>query len=85
VSGYRIHFHAKGDAEAMGLPEDAFLALTEALTDVLRDPWAATRLEDASVDPAFRWTPFGLGLGIVHVRIDDQARTVTVHGITWIG
>lgn len=85
MSGYRINFHAKGDAEAIGLPKDAFVALVEALTEAARDPWAVTFPEDAVGDPAFRWAPFDRGLGVVHVRVDEGARTVTVHGITWIG
>lgn len=85
MSGCRIQFHAKGDAEAIGLPENAFVALVEALTEAARDPWTTTRPEDATADPVFRWAPFDRGLGVVYVRVDEDARTVTVHGVTWIG
>jgi hypothetical protein len=85
VSAYEVVFHAKAATEVRGLPERPGKALYDTLTTVRRDPWAATLPDLLLDDEAFRFVLFDDGDGVVHLRIDDAARTVTVHGITWIG
>lgn len=85
MSPYRVEFHAKGDAEARGLPEPAFVALFETLVAVSRDPWARSRPEDSTGDPEFRWTSFDHDLGVVHFLINERSRVIRVHGVTWTG
>jgi hypothetical protein len=85
VNPYRVEFHAKGDDEAHGLPEHAFVALFETLVAVSRDPWAMSRAEDSTGEPAFRWASFDQDLGVVHFMINDQSRVIRVHGVTWTG
>jgi hypothetical protein len=82
---YRVEFHAKGDDEARGLPEPAFVALFETLVAVSRDPWATSGPEDSMGDPAFRWVSFDRDLGVVHFMINDDSRVIRVHGVTWTG
>jgi hypothetical protein len=85
VNPYRVEFHAKGDAEAQGLPSGAFVALFEKLVAVSRDPWARSGPEDSTDDPAFRWASFDRDLGVVHFLINDVDRVIRVHGVTWTG
>ncbi|GAA3957144.1 hypothetical protein GCM10023085_44580 [Actinomadura viridis] len=85
MSAYEPVWHAKGAAEVRGLPERAGKALWDTLVAVLRDPWGQTQADRSENDEAFRFALFDLGDGVVHIRIDDQARTVTVHGVTWLG
>jgi hypothetical protein len=85
VSAYRVEFHAKGDAETVGLPESAFTPLFETLVAVSRDPWGLSRPDPRMGDESFRWVPFDDGLGAVHVKIDEARRVVRVHGVTWTG
>lgn len=85
MSPYETVFHAKGAAEVRGLPERPSKALYDALVAVCRDPWGQTVEDPAEGDAAFRFALFDDGDGVVQVRIDDQARTVTVHGVTWLG
>jgi hypothetical protein len=84
VTPYTVEFHAKADAECVGLPDDAFKLLLETLVVVSRDPWATTRQDRPDEAPSFRWAVFGAA-GLVHVTVDDERRVVRVHGISWIG
>ncbi|TDB83370.1 hypothetical protein E1264_28665 [Actinomadura sp. KC216] len=85
MNPYKLVFHAKAHAETNGLPERPFTALYETLTAVIRDPWHETRPDPLESDEAYRYALFDGGDGVAHLRVDDQARTVTVHGVTWIG
>lgn len=85
MSGYRVEFHAKADAETVGLPEDAFIHLIDALAEAARDPWANSREDRVFNDPAFRWVPFDRGLGVIQFIIDEPQQTLRVHSITWTG
>jgi hypothetical protein len=85
VSAYKPVWHAKASTEVRGLPERPGKALWDTLVAILRDPWGQTMPDPHEDDEAFRFALFDLGDGIVHVHIDDQARTVTVHGIMWLG
>ena len=85
MTPYEVVFHAKGAVEVRGIPERPGKALYEVLVAICRNPWGQTREDPAKGDRAFRLALFDDGDGIVHVRVDDQARTVTVHGITWLG
>jgi hypothetical protein len=85
LSAYRVEFHAKVDTETLGLPEAAFTALFDMLVAVSRDPWRLSRMDARMGDASFRWAAFDHGLGAVHFKIDDEARVIRVHGITWTG
>lgn len=85
MSAYRQVWHAKASAEVYGLPERPGKALFDVLVGVLRDPWGQTMPDPEEDDEAFRFALFDLGDGIVHIHIDNQARTVTVHGVMWLG
>lgn len=85
MSAYRTVFHAKAAVEVRGLPERAGKALWDTLVTVARDPWQETSPDPGTGDDSFRFVLFDDGDGIVHILVDDQARTVTVHGVTWIG
>lgn len=85
MSAYQVAFHAKAATEVRGLPERAGKALWDTLVAVTRNPWAATSPDPLMGDEAFRFVLFDDGDGIVHILVDDQARTVTVHGVTWLG
>lgn len=85
MNPYETVFHAKGATEVRGLPERPSKALYDALVAISRDPWGQTMEDPAERDGAFRFALFDDGDGVVHVRVDDQARTVTVHGVTWLG
>ena len=87
MTPYRIEYHAKGSAEIVGLPNDAFESLSQQLVEVLRDPWGETEPVDKGDPPpqAFRYAPFGGGRGLVHVFLDEDRRVVRVHGIVWSG
>jgi hypothetical protein len=82
VTPYTVEYHAKGAAEIVGLPADAFEHLTRRLVEVARDPWNTTT-QDGPDTPAFRNTRFG-STGLVQVFIDDMTRVVRVHGIVWV-
>lgn len=85
MSAFETVFHAKAAAEVRGLPERAGKALWDVLVAVARAPWDVTRQDPLADDEAFRFVLFDDGDGVVHVHVDEQARTVTVHGVTWIG
>lgn len=85
MTPYKPVWHAKGAQEAKGLLGRPGQALFEVLTAIIRDPWGTTNEDQFEGDPTFRWAPFDQGLGAVHVRVDDQAHTVTIHGVSWIG
>lgn len=85
MSAYRVEFHAKGDDETLGLPEAPFTALFDVLVAVSRDPWRLSKRDARMGDESFRWAPFDRGLGAVHIKVEDVARVVRVHGITWTG
>ena len=85
MNPYQGSFHAKGDVEVRGLPERPSKALYDTLIRICRDPWGETEEDPAEGDRTFRLALFDDGDGIVHVRVDDYARTVTVHGVTWVG
>ena len=82
---YRVEFHAKGAAETRGLPEAAFTALFDKLVAVSRDPWELSNTDATMGDLGFRWAAFDSGLGVVHFVVDDAARVLRVHGVTWTG
>lgn len=82
---YRIEYAATADAQLLGLPDDAFVALVDALVKVSRDPVGQSAPERQDGDPAFRWVAFGNGHGLVSFYIDDQRQTVRVYDVTWIG
>lgn len=85
MTPYKVEFHAKGDAETQGLPDEAFLALVQALTVAARDPWANSRPDDPGGDRALRWMPFDAGRGVAQFRVDDDRGLVRVYGVTWVG
>jgi hypothetical protein len=85
VSVYKVVFHAKAATEVRGLPERASVALYDTLVAVSRDPWGQTQPDRLEDDPAFRFALFDHGDGAVHVRVDDDARVVRVHSVTWVG
>lgn len=85
MSGYQVVFHAKAAAEVYGLPARPADALYSTLVAIRRDPWGHTQPDRLEQDDAFRFALFDDGDGVVHVRIDDAAQTVVVHGVTWLG
>jgi hypothetical protein len=85
VSAYEVAFHAKAAGEVRGLPERPGKALWDTLAAVRRDPWAVTLPDRLVDDEAFRFVLFDDGDGVAHLLINDTTRTVTVHGISWIG
>ncbi len=80
---YRVVFHAKADAETIGLPADAFTALIETLAKVSRDPFdpAATY---PTGDAQVRYAIFRQ-FGLCAFHIDEATVTVRVFDITWTG
>lgn len=78
-----MEFHAKGDAETIGLPAEAFKALFETLTRVARDPYdPATTLP--TDDPQIREAEFATW-GLVAFWINEDGHVIRVHGVTWTG
>jgi hypothetical protein len=82
---YRVEFAATADVQLVGLPDDAFAALVDALVKVVRDPWGQSGQESPDDDPAYRWLAFGTGLGVVLFYLDEPQRIVRVYDVTWIG
>lgn len=80
---YRVVFHAKADAETIGLPAEVFTALMETLTAASRDPYdrAVTLATD---DPHIRRALFASS-GLCSFHIDDDTRTLRVFDVTWAG
>ena len=80
---YRVVFHAKADAETIGLPAEAFTALIEILAVVSRDPYdqAVTLATD---DPHIRRAAFAT-FGLCSFHIDEETRTLRAFDVTWTG
>lgn len=76
-------FHAKADAETIGLPTEAFTALIETLAAVSRDPYdqAVTFPGD---EPGIRRAAFA-EFGLCSYHIDEDTRTLRVFDVTWTG
>ncbi|MFE9099759.1 hypothetical protein [Actinomadura geliboluensis] len=85
MSDYQPVFHAKAAVEVRGLPERAGKALWATLASVTRNPWQEASADPLMGDDAFRFVLFDDGDGVAHVWVDEQARTVMVHGVTWNG
>lgn len=82
---YRVEFAATADAQLLGLPDAAFGALVDALVKLSRDPWGQSGRESPQEDPAYRWTAFGAGLGVVLFYVDEPQQIIRVYDVTWIG
>lgn len=80
---YRVVFHAKADAETLGLPAEAFTALIDTLATVSRDPCGQAATFPAD-DPHIRRAAFA-ELGLCSFHIDEDTRTVRVYDVTWTG
>lgn len=85
MSAYQVVFETRAATELNGLPKRPGVALYETLTAVSRDPWALTTEDPLKDDAAFRYVRFDHDDGIVHLRIDDEARTVYVQNLVWLG
>lgn len=85
MSAYQTVFHAKAATEVRGLPERAGKALWDTLVTISRNPWQSTSPDPLGDTDAFRFVLFDDGDGVAHVFVDEDARTVTVHAVTWLG
>ena len=78
---YQVDFHISGSGQIPGLPAEAFCALIKTLVEVGVDPWATGMPTE---EPVKRQAVFS-EVGLVCYRVDDAAKTVSVHHITWAG
>jgi hypothetical protein len=82
---YRIEFRERADQQTVGLPDEAFVALIEALGVVSRDPFdpkTTLGTEDIHV----RRVAFGNhGEGLASFFIAPEKQIVSVFDVTWTG
>jgi hypothetical protein len=81
---YRVVFHAKADAETIGLPAEAFTALIGTLARVARDPYNQAATLPSEEGPQVRRAIFGT-FGLCSFHIDEDANTLRVFDVTWTG
>jgi hypothetical protein len=81
---YAVDFTAKAADQTRGLDPQVYEAMNATLVAIARDPWGQTSPDRLESSPAYRWASFGEA-GWVHVYVDDHARVVRVHDVTWIG
>ncbi|GAA3225045.1 hypothetical protein [Nonomuraea helvata] len=80
---YRVIFHATGSAAIVGLPENAFVSLIDALARVGEDPFKNSSAGQRG-DPNYREVEFG-DFGIAAFYVDRPRRTVSVYEVVWAG
>lgn len=81
---YRAEFDGHALVQLRGLPRPAFDALVTRVAELVEQPWDAT-VAPPGDDPAFRWTTFGDGLGLVSFYVDDAAGLLRIYDLAWIG
>lgn len=67
-----------------GLPGAAFDAPVERVVGLVDGPWDAAVIPPGD-DPAYRWTVFGAGFGLVSFRVDEAAGAIRIFDIQWAG
>jgi hypothetical protein len=70
---YRPEFEGAALVQLNGLPTAAFGALVERVVVLVDEPWDAVVIPPAN-DPAYRWTLFGAGYGLLSFRVDEPKR-----------
>lgn len=56
----------------------------ERVAVLVLEPWDATVIPPGN-DPAYRWTIFGGGYGLLSFRVDEAAEVIRIFDILWIG
>lgn len=80
---YRVEFRPAAAQQTIGLTDDAYLALIQALGTASRDPFDdAVTL--ATPDVHVRRVIFG-GAGLASFYIDPQAQLISVFAVIWAG
>lgn len=80
---YRVEFRPAAAQQTIGLPDDAYLALIQALGAASRDPLDDT-VTLATPDVHVRRVNFG-GAGLASFYIDPQAKLISVFAVIWAG
>jgi hypothetical protein len=81
---YRPEFEGDALVQLRGLPEAAFDALVERVTDLVDEPWDAAVIPPGN-DPLYRWTVFGAGYGLLSFRVDEARGAIRIFDIVWAG
>ena len=81
---YRPEFEGDALLQLNGLPGAAFDALVERVVDLVDEPWDAAVIPPGD-DPAYRWTVFGAGFGLLSFRVDEAAGAIRIFDNQWAG
>lgn len=81
---YRPEFEGSALIQLNALPKDAFDALVERVTVLVREPWEAAVIPPAN-DPVYRRTVFGAGHRLLSFPVDEAAGVIRIFDILWIG
>ncbi len=80
---YRVEFRPSAAEQTIGLPEQAFVALVQALAMVSRDPFDES-VTLGTADVHVRRVIFG-GSGLASFYIDPAGELVSVFAVLWVG
>lgn len=64
--------------------QDAYKPLMDRILQLAESPWDAWPVAAAGYEPAHRQAEFGEH-GLLSFRVDDQAETLIIFSIIWIG
>lgn len=81
---YQIRFEGQALVQLNGVPKPAFDALVERAVKLVDEPWDAHVLPPGK-DPAFRYTLFGDGLGIIMFHTDEASEMIRIFDLVWAG
>jgi hypothetical protein len=81
---YRVLFDGEALVQLNGLPAEAFEALFARVVELVDAPWDA-RVMPGSDDPAYRQAVFGAGSGLVNFQVDEDAESIRIFNLVWIG
>ena len=81
---YRVWFDGEALVQLHGLPAEAFDALFTRVVELVDAPWDA-RVMPGSNDPAYRQAVFGSGWGLVNFQVDEDAESIRIFNLVWIG
>ncbi|MGH3319161.1 MAG: hypothetical protein ACRDN9_03090 [Streptosporangiaceae bacterium] len=82
---YWVEFGGGAQVQFHSLPENARDALIERAVDLAERPWDGAVVRPPGDDARFRETVFGYGRGLLGVYLDEEAKTIRIFDIVWIG
>lgn len=81
---YKVRFGGQALVQLNGIPKVAFDVLVERVVDLVDAPWDAYVLPPGK-DPAFRYTLYGDGLGIIIFHVDEASELIRIFDLVWAG